>query len=69
MLNTYSENIKKEGGRRKYIKKKRFRQNIIETELLTYDMLKLIVFIIDYRIPLLNGPFSAIETPADASQI
>ena len=32
-------------------------------------MLKLIIFIIDYRIPLLDGPFSAIETPADAPQI
>lgn len=32
-------------------------------------MLKLIIFIIDYRIPMLDGPFSAIETPADTTQI
>jgi hypothetical protein len=32
-------------------------------------MLKLIIFIIDYRIPLLDGPFSAIETSGDAPQV
>lgn len=32
-------------------------------------MLKLIIFIIDYRIPLLDGPFAVIETPSDAPQI
>lgn len=32
-------------------------------------MPKLIIFIIDYRIPLLDGPISAIEAPADAPQI
>lgn len=32
-------------------------------------MLKLIIFIIDYRIPLLNGPFAVIETSVDEPQI
>lgn len=32
-------------------------------------MMKLIIFIIDYRIPLLDGPFAVIETPSDAPQI
>ena len=32
-------------------------------------MLKLIIFIIDYRIPVLYGPFAVIETPSNAPQI
>ena len=32
-------------------------------------MLKLIIFIIDYRIPLLDGPFAVVETSADEPKI